>query len=104
MSNKKQKNKENTFEQQINDKNQELKKISNLEEETILISKSINRCIALLNESAKSDTFNNSLNTISDENIDNLRDSLNQLGNQKERVNANIRKIRDEMTDKKNNG
>lgn len=91
------KSKKNLLNQRLEDKKKDLKRLANLEEETILISKSINRCIGLLNESAKGDFFNRNLNNISDENIESLRDSLEQLGEQKEEVRKSIKKLQDEI-------
>lgn len=91
------KDKKNELNQHLEEKKKDLKRLANLEEETILISKSINRCIGLLNESAKGDFFNRKLNNISDDNIENLRTSLKQLGEQKEAVRKSIKKLQDEI-------
>ena len=100
MNNKK--NKKNVLEQQIDNKKRDLKRLSSLEEETIFISRSINRCINLLNTSAKGEFFNKRLNSISDGNINDLRKSLRELNNQKEAVRRNIKKLQDEIDNNSN--
>ena len=100
MNNKK--NKKNALEQQIDNKKCDLKRLSSLEEETIFISRSINRCINLLNSSAKGEFFNKKLNNISDDNINDLRKSLRELNNQKEAVRRNIKKLQDEIDNNSN--
>lgn len=95
MNNKK--NKKNVLNQQIDDRKSDLKRLTSLEEETIYISRSINRCINLLNSSAKGEFFNKKLNNISDDNINDLRRSLRELNNQKEAVRRNIKKLQDEI-------
>lgn len=95
MNNKK--NKKNALNQQIDDRKSDLKRLTSLEEETIYISRSINRCINLLNSSAKGEFFNKKLNNISDDNINYLRRSLRELNNQKEAVRRNIKKLQDEI-------
>ena len=100
MNNKK--NKKNVLEQQIDDRKSDLKRLTSLEEETIFISRSINRCINLLNSSAKGEFFNKKLNNISDDNINDLRKSLRELNNQKEAVRRNIKKLQDEIDNNSN--
>ena len=100
MNNKK--NKKNVLEQQIDNKKCDLKRLPSLEEETIFISRSINRCINLLNSSAKGEFFNKKLNNISDDNINDLRKSLRELNNQKEAVRRNIKKLQDEIDNNSN--
>ena len=91
------KQKKEKYNQLIDDKKGQLKKLYNLEYKKILISKGIDQCINLLKQSANGEFFNKKMDIICDENLINLRNSLNDFENQKQAIKKDIKKTQDEM-------
>ena len=96
LKSKKKKKKEKAN-QEIDKKKKCLKLLSSLEEDNISISKSINNCINLLNESAKNEMLNKKLNAANAENINNLFNILNKIENQKQSLNESIKQLKKDI-------
>lgn len=74
-----------------------LKELSNFEKENITFCKGINKCINLLRKSASGYSFNKRLNQLSDDNIADLKSTLNRIDYQRQVIKSNIKKLQENI-------
>ena len=74
-----------------------LKELSNFEKENITFCKGINKCINLLRKSASGDSFNRQLNQLSDDNVADLKSTLNRIDYQRQVIKSNIKKLQEKV-------
>lgn len=81
----------------IDNEREKLKELSELEKEKIVYCKGVNKCINQLRKSASGDSFNKQLNQLSDDNVADLKSTLNKIDYQRQIIKNNMKKLQEKI-------
>ena len=81
----------------IDNEKEKLKELSEFEKENIAYCKGVNKCINLLRKSASGDGFNRQLNQLSDDNVADLKSTLNKIDYERQIIKSNIKKLQEKV-------